>query len=187
MKVELALGIAAIGLASFIGTPIPLEAGRFKVNREYPQCGSEVHSQNNTVWVVDVTEDGIQRYATFNLGPLPGQCGNGSFDNNLHISARLRRTESIGGLMYGQKDVQLDCFSGAVAFSVRKTDSRQGLGVHEVSGGLAADKPTFISRLYANTNFPDGKYAGLDTLQCQTPFDTIVPVQRINYQAEITD
>ncbi len=187
MRKELALSAAAIGLVSILEGVKPTEALWYSVHNQYPICGSEIgFPQNHTAWIVDVTENEKRKMVSYDLGLLPGQCGNPDGNNDIEVSVTLNASHRDSGDFYSPNNISLPCFIGAHGFAIRIKDGFRGYGFNAISGGLDPKQPTFLNRLRINQDHPNGEYTGTDIFSCQTAYGTEVPVRKIHRTIQLT-
>lgn len=166
----------------------PAQAQSQKEVISYSQCGSNEDPEGMVVFVEKITEKGSERFETYKLGFFPGQCGNKPEEiEYIPISVlTLKKSDGIGGFIYGPKNVPMACPSWANRFEVRNTEMRQGEGLDSVSGGLNPGYP-FENWVYINGSKPNGEYNGTQIISCVTKNGTSLPLKKIGYRISLVD
>lgn len=156
----------------------------------YPQCGSTELPYGLLTIVERVENRGRVRFVEYPLGHIPGHCGNPEEeqpympDTSVRLSKKDKNDGS--GLVFGPRNIWVNCPSWAKAFEFISSPPSQGQGIHEISGGLNPEFPMDV-RFYINSNKPKGFYSGNEVLVCVTENGTRIPYQDNRYTLELTD
>lgn len=181
-----------VGLATVAASLLhPMESASAQQNdiRSYFQCGSQEFDKNVVVLVEQVTQKGSEKFFTYPMGKVPGQCDNPADLTTYIPEARvtLNRSKSEYGLSFSGSVIWVNCPSWAVGYYYRNQSPTQGQGIYEGSGGLDPYHSTDVM-LYINSDFkPNGKYPGTVTLNCTSPNGTTIGYGQIGYLITLVD